>query len=56
MAGAVEPPAPDAQLGPGLGDRIALVGLGDRAVKAGSNAATSGRFGKRSRSIRIALV
>ena len=36
MAGAVEPPAPDAQLGrPGLGDGIALVGLGDRAVKAG---------------------
>ena len=47
MAGAVEPPAADAELGrPGVGDGVALVGLGDRPVEAGLERGDQGQLGK----------
>ena len=57
MAGPVEPPAADAELGrPLVGDGVPLVGLGDRPVEAGLERGDQRQLGNRSRSIRIALV
>ena len=47
MAGAVEPPAADAELGrPLVGDGVALAGLGNRPVKAGFERRDQRQLGK----------
>ena len=47
VAGAVKPPAPDAEVGrPLVGDRVTLVSLGNRPVKAGFKGRDQRKLGK----------